>query len=231
MENINSTKRLSTFSRILMGLANKGISFMLIPFFILCINACSPPVTFDEPQPTDTKALSAFPKSLQGAYQSFEDNSELKITDYSIIRNYDTEFEIPLIELDSTYQMKGDTLIFSGLRVPFKKSNDTIRAQLHTAETLFMLSNQQILKKFKGHFFLNTYDKDGDYWEVKMLDYADGVLSIHSLNSTEDLVQLREVTEDQNDSSKHHFKPTKLEFKKFVKANGFRLQERFGKKN
>ncbi|MCA6445108.1 MAG: hypothetical protein IM600_16890, partial [Bacteroidetes bacterium] len=72
----------------------KRLKFITTIIILTSLFACEPPVTFNEPQPTDTDNLSKFPDRLQGQYLSLADNSVLVIGDKVIQRIYDFDQKI-----------------------------------------------------------------------------------------------------------------------------------------
>ena len=89
----------------------KQLKFITTIIILTSLFACEPPVTFNEPQPTDTDNLSKFPYRLQGQYLSIADNSTLVIGDKLIQRIYDFDLKIHPSQLDSNSRLSGDTII------------------------------------------------------------------------------------------------------------------------
>lgn len=194
--------------------------------------ACEPPVTFNEPQPTETDNLSKFPDRLQGQYLSIADNSTLSIGDKLIRRIYDYDFKVNINQLDSNYRISGDTIfnIKENESKILKREGDTIIEHIHTVDTLFQITYDNVVRKFKGCYFLNTrYDKES--WEVKKIQLVKGQLVISSISTKLDLENLKEVTETPQDTvPPYKFAATKKQFKKFIKNDGFSDNEIFVRK-
>ena len=73
------------------------------------------------------------------------------------------------------------------------------------------MSKINILKKYKGYYFLNR--KYGELnWEVEKLTIKKGQLTISEISNQFDLDQLREITNTSIDTL-YTFTPTKKEFK------------------
>lgn len=203
----------------------------LISTFIILtsLSACEPPVTFDEPQPTDTDNLSKFPNRLQAQYLSLADNSTLLISDKLIQRIYDYDYKVHPNQLDSTSRLVGDTVIDlkTNERTLIKHDGDSLVTHIHYIVTLFLMNYDNVVRKFKGYYFLNTrYDKES--WEVKKIQLSKGQLVISSISTKLDLDNLKEITETTQDTvPPYKFTATKKQFKKFVKADGFSDSETF----
>ncbi len=191
--------------------------------------ACEPPVTFNEPQPTDTDNLSKFPKRLQGQYLSLADNSSLSISDKLIQRIYDYDYKVHPNQLDSTTRLSGDTIIdlTTNEMTIIKRDGDSLINHIHYIDTLFQIDYDNVVRKYKGYYFINTrYDKTS--WEVKKIQLAKGQLIISSISTKEDIENLKEMTETATDTiPPYKFTATKKQFKKFIKSDGFSDSETF----
>jgi hypothetical protein len=206
----------------------KYIKFLLL---IAAFAACTdkPSVLFDQPQPPNGNNLDIIPKRLQGTYQSRKDSSMLSITDKLMIRLATLEFKVHKNKLDSGLVLRGDTLvdIKNNEKFPVKINGDSISAYSKYTDTLFDISKKNIIRKFKGYYFLNLpYDKE---WEVKKISLARGILTISSIAAKEDIDNLSEVKDTPADTLVHHVAPTRKQFRRFVKNEGFVEGEEFVK--
>ena len=193
--------------------------------------ACEPSVTFTEPQPVDTDNLSEFPRRLKGVYLSLSDSSILSINDKQIQRTYDFDYKIHPNQLDSTARLSGDTLINleTKERKLIKRDGDSLKIHIHSVDTLFQMDYGNVVRKFKGYYFLNTrYDKTS--WAVEKMNLSKGQLIISSISTKEDIENLKKITETTQDTvTNYNFTVSKKEFKKFVKNDGFSDSETFVK--
>jgi hypothetical protein len=203
----------------------------IISSFIILTSlfACEPPVTFDEPQPTDTDNLSKFPKRLQGQYLSLADNSTISVNDRLIQRIYDYDHRVHPNQLDSTSRLSGDTIIdvTANEKILIKRDGDSLITHVHYIDTLFQMNYDNVVRKFKGYYFLNTrYDKTS--WEVKKIQLTRGQLVIGSISTKHDIDNLKEITETPTDTvPPYKFTATKRQFIQFMKKDGFSLNETF----
>jgi len=206
----------------------------LISSFIILTSlfACEPPVTFNEPQPTESDNLSKFPNRLQGQYLSIADNSTLSIGDKLIQRIYDYDYKVHPNQLDSSARLSGDTIIDlkTNERTLIKRDGDSLITHIHFVDTLFQLNYDNVVRKFKGYYFLNTrYDKES--WVVKKIQFAKGQIVISSISTKLDLENLKEITETPQDTVRpYKFTATKKQFKKFIRNDGFSDSETFVRK-
>jgi hypothetical protein len=203
---------------------------IISPFIILTsLFACEPSVTFNEPQPANTDNLSKFPKNIQGQYLSLVDNSTLSISDKLIQRIYDYDYKVHTNQLDSTSQISGDTIIDlkTNEKTIIKHNGDSLIIHVYSIDTLFQMDYDNVVRKFKGYYFLNTrYDKTS--WEVKKIQLSRGQLVISRISTKQDIDNLKEITETPTDTVPvYKFTVTKKQFKKFIKNEGFSDSETF----
>jgi hypothetical protein len=194
----------------------------------LFLFACQPPVTFDKPQPDNVPALSHFSGRLQGEYISEQDNSNLIVTENTLIRIYDFDLKTHVSLLDSSMQLIGDSLfdLETNEGIPVRIEGDSIVQHIYETDTLFAINQENVLKKFKGYYFVNILSKDNT-WRVQKLEMSKGKLVLSSINNREDLDQLKAITETTQDTVPYIFSPAKRQFKDFVRNEGFRNKETF----
>jgi hypothetical protein len=207
----------------------KRICF-LWSIILLVLVSCQPPVVFDAPQPVDVTPLTGFPKRLEGKYLSSLDNSVLQITSGSLIRYYDFDMKIHISQLDSSQQLIGDTLfdLKTNRGTIIVLEGDSVVQHVNEIDTLFTIDALNVLKKFKGCYFVNTCTSPTT-WQVQKLEFTHGLLTLSSINNKEDIEQLKALTETPQDTMPYVFSPSRKEFKNFVKNEGFRSKEVFGK--
>ena len=203
----------------------------LISTFIILTSlfACEPPVTFNEPQPTDIDNLSKFPKRLQGQYLNLTDNSTLLVSDKLIQRIYDYDEKIHSSQLDSTSRLSGDTIIdlTTNEKTLIKREGDSLITHVHYIDTLFQMDYDNVVRKFKGYYFLNKRS-DKTSWVVKKIQLTKGQLILSSISTKQDIENLKEITETATDTVlPYKFAATKKQFKQFIKNDGFSDSEIF----
>jgi hypothetical protein len=210
---------------------NNYITVLLTGIMLLLLS-CEPAVTFNAPLPEHVRSLTNFPDRLQGNYLAADEASMLTITDKFMIRNYEFELKTHKDGLDTCYQLKGDTLVNIAANTKEKISlkGDTVIQYMTETDTLFSISPNNILKKFKGYYFLNKRIGD-NAWEVKKLTLQKGTLAIGRIADEVDIQKLKEITETTADTTSTHFTLTKLQLKKFIKQDGFAEEETFIRMN
>ena len=205
-----------------------GAAILIITAHIF--QGCEPAATFDKPQPDNVKSLTSFPQRLQGNYLSTDQASIVTITDNIITRHYDFDYKEHKDSIGSSYKIVGDTLVnlTDGTREKILIKGDTLIQHANWIDTLFSLSTDNILKHFKGYYFLNNRYND-NAWEVKELSLKKGVLTVGNIADKDDIQKLKGITETTDDTTSTHFTLTKRQFKTFIKQEGFGEQEVFNR--
>lgn len=143
------------------------------------------------------------------------------------------EDTLKISEIDTNEVIKNDSLFNTKTKEKYKikRVNDTLFSNYIYSDTIFTINKQNVLKKFKGYFFLNKLiDKTG-FWEVEKLHLTKGVLTINGIETENELELLQSITETKMDTIKpFRIKPTKKQFKEFIKKNGFTNGEIYVKK-
>ncbi len=207
----------------------KRLLFIVAPLFVLGIVACEPPVTFTEPQPVDKDNLPQFPTRIQGSYTSLSNQSTLVITDKCIVRSYSFYQKSHQDQLESTFALVGDTLTdtTTGEKTLAQRDGDSLILHIVGIDTLFQLDSDHLLRRFKGHYFLNKRS-DNATWEVQKMSLSKGQLVVSGISSEQEIENLKAITKSTNDTvAPYVFAPTKQQFKEFVKQDGFGESEVF----
>lgn len=194
------------------------------------IGSCEPPATFEQPQPADTKSLSTIPERIRGDYLSADQASTLTISDNQIYRTYDFDYKVHKDSLPPAKKLIADTLVdtISGAKEIVLVKGDTVLQHVHETDTLFSLSTDNLLKQFKGYYFLNKRYGEKQ-WTVQKLSLKNGALTVGNISEKDDIDRLKAITETVSDTASKHFNLTRKQFKAFLQKNGFSDEETFTK--
>ena len=206
----------------------------IISVFLILTNlfACStnePPVTFNEPQPAETRNLSKFPNKLQGNYLSLNDNSLLMISDNLIQRVTTFDDVIHLSELDSNSRLSGDTIFNSttNSRIVVKRKGDSLCFHDQHIDTLFQIGINNVLRRQNNNFFLST-KHDDESWIIQKINISDDQLLISNISLEMDKESLKVITKLTQDTiPPFKFSATQKQFTNFINSGGFKETERF----
>jgi hypothetical protein len=207
----------------------KNLTKILTLIILTSLYSCEQDETFKEPQPSAAENLSNFPLQLQGQYISLTDNSKLNIGDKFIERTYDYVVKMHPNQLNKNKRLSGDTIIDINTNEIslVKHEQDSLLINEGCLDKSFEINNASILRKFKGHYFLNVLN-DNNEWDVKMIQLIKGQLTISTINTKAEIENLKEIIETANDTiPPYKVKLTKDQSKEFVKDEKFRDNEIF----
>ncbi|MCK5169197.1 MAG: hypothetical protein KAQ75_04890 [Bacteroidales bacterium] len=198
------------------------IILLVLAFFI----GCGPYIWFKVPQPEGRENLSEFPDELTGKYSSVYDTSTIRIESDKIIREYRENLVMTKVEFS---EETGDSIsedtsftFADNWDITVNSFGDSVKVFSRKDEELFKISDQQILREYKGYYFLN-YQDTNDYWKVKILNLVKDTLEFDIILSDDDIENIRNITKVETvqdtteESSKYFLKPTKRELKKILK--------------
>jgi hypothetical protein len=200
------------------------IIFLNLIFCLLFISCKEPIVSFEVAQPENLKAQKEFPKKLIGTYYNSENDTELIIRKYFIFKKMLLKDTLKISELDKNEIIKNDTLYKLNSNEKYKiiKINDSLFSNYVFSDTIYNLKKTDVLKKFKGYYFLNKSIEKNGFWDVEKLNLTNGVLTINGIETENEISLLENITESKKDTVKPFtIKPTKKQFKEFIKKNGF----------
>jgi hypothetical protein len=140
-------------------------------------------VGFAQPFPGQAKDKAAFPAHCQGVYAAADPSYALCIGPAAVWKQkqrsetYRASWQqldslrllLGVNEADSTYQD------FEGNRHQLRiVGQDSVRDSWLRCDTIFSLAGPDggRLRKFQGHYYLNTRPKGADYWQVQRLEIA-----------------------------------------------------------
>jgi len=178
-----------------------------------------PVVTFDRTQPEGVDSLTVIPKKLVGKYISKNGVTNLIIESKRMIMHYDYEIKLPR---DST---NWDNLTAEE-KSCFRLENDSVIEHVVDVDTIFEISEDMVLKKFKGYYFLNTRKK-GNSWYVQKLQLNKGMLTIGSISTKDELKTLDKVNESPVDTTTYQVSFNRKQFHEYIDNEGFTKVDTF----
>jgi hypothetical protein len=206
------------------------ISMLVLSFLILA--GCSPTVVFNSPQPADKKDLGKFPSRHLGKYEEIEDSSLFVLEKYLIREQYQEDMNVPRIEIDTGKEfILKDNIIYipeTGEEVQITIRNDSIFGTYTTYDTVFRISGENILRKFRGYYFLNIRNGEEEWIVYKLKFRKKSNTSLCGISEEDEIGRLKEVTtviEEKNDKDKvikYIIKPEMGDFKQIIKEGYFK---------
>ncbi len=206
--------------------------YILLVTLIILSSCIEDRIKFEEPQPSNQKDLKRIPKKLRGTYFSTSDSTYLAINDITIIDCMNAEFRTLKdsldIEIDSTKIVNQSSnsikVEYGKIALLLKTYGDSIFVKYSYRDTLFEISERQILRRLKGHYFLN-YMWSETNWRVRRLTFENDLLTFSKVRLPKDITSLQEITNVrtiESDSGKvigYKLKPTRGEMKKLMKQS------------
>lgn len=216
-------------------------------FLIICLVSCVGNyeyVRFETAQPEGVKESKSFNKIVNGEYTNCSNSDDKLIISNELILNSRTfKFKSHRADLDFDSTITIDRSIdeeliklFTNEGYKIEISGDTINASQTTVDTVFWISENQVLKKFKGSYFLN-FKRDENSWDVSRLNLTKDTLLIGQISPSDTLLRFDfvEKTEDFDASDSttttvYSINPSKRQFKNLMKLNSFDECECYYKK-
>ena len=146
----------------------------------------------------------------------------LAISDRWMVRHYHSLLRQARGELDSLYQIINDSTILN--RDTHEESRisilrDTVTGYIDVHDTLFRISEYNVLRSFKGLYFLNK-DYFGS-WEVQMMKVDNRHLTLSEIPSIEGMDKLKKISSVAVDSASGEVTLSNEDFREFVRKGGF----------
>jgi hypothetical protein len=177
-------------------------------------------ISFNVSQPEGKNKLNEFPSRLFGIYKNYDTQEEITICKNIIFSVKFIKVTIPKSLKDS---LKNEKLFNTYFKITKLESikNDSLLVTYKIIDTIFELK-KDVLKKFKGHYFLN-YQQNSMKWNVKKLSYNKNVININAIETINEIKTMEDIMGLNSNDTLHSLivKPTKRQFKEFINKSGF----------
>ncbi len=177
--------------------------------------------------PVNGKVLRSIPLRYRGTYVNPEDGSKLYVDESGIIQEFDYQVRLHKDSLDFGDSLSNDTVFHlkAGDYTVVNRDGEFLKQRIMWTDTLFILTPDPVLRKYKGYLFLNTAIKGG--YVVQRLELRRGVLSINEITTAEEIQMLNEFDERDSDTITTPYSPDRKEFNKFLRKGGFQTGTKF----
>lgn len=177
----------------------RALTFLLLA---LSCASCDEAVGFLEPQPTNQRDLKRIPRPLRGVFQSTTDSTYLTIDNKTMVKWMDVEFQGVLdsfdLELDSAQMMrlKNEPILIAthNFQLGLRLAGDSVKGHYALSDTIFHISDERVLRRFKGHYFLN-FKKGENNWKVTKLTPLQKGLSFSKIVAVNNIDAIKEITQ------------------------------------
>lgn len=202
------------------------INALLLLVFTILVCSCkrSYPITFSEAQPTGVRNLSEIPRILHGIYINPVDSTELIINKQIIKTRFVFEFKFHKDEFQNSDVNKNDSLPNASgeSKSIMRMDGDSVIIRDEYIDTVFLLNQDQVLKKFDSCFYVST-KTDGLGWGVSRIEVSKDKIVLSYLSEVEDIEKLSQITERSLEPNiQNVITLTKKEFRDFIEDGGFR---------
>jgi len=188
---------------------------------LLLISCADNAIYFDKTQPEGVENLTQMPFFYIGEYID-RDSNLLTISKNSIIRKNWSIYVFTQLEIDSSNYLKIENNFIvnteTNEKLNFKKVKDTFFIENINIDTMFLMSENNVARKYKGNLILNF--RYNELWSVEIFSLKKRTLQQMSLNSKELFDKLSVISENEvitdsvsSDTLQMILKPTKKEFK------------------
>ena len=193
---------------------------------LILLLGCGPYIWFKVPQPAGGENLTEFPDNLLGKYESVVDTNVIRVEKYKVIREFRENLLMTKIEfreeVGDTISEDTSFMFTDNWKIDIRSYGDSVKVFSSKDEELFKISEIQLLREYKGYYFLN-YKDTNDYWKVKILRLVGDTLEFDFILKEEDIKSIKGITkvevftDSAEDPSKHFLDPTKRELRKILK--------------
>ncbi len=198
-----------------------NLKILAILLTVLSLFGCGPAATFDSPQPNGGRALTSFPSRLRAHYIEPGGDALIVVTATQVILQAEEYIKMDRDSFGISLSLCTNSSETSPIRyTDVAIDGDSLLVRATLTDTLFDMNAGDILKKFRGHYFLNAY-YDDTTWEVRQISLKNGILTLAIIHPEDDLKKLQAITESPDDTTTTHFALNRREFKEFVKNKGF----------
>lgn len=216
----------------------KNVLFFLA--FIVLLSSCNQNerVKFLEPQPRNLKAQKHFRNSYLGNYRNISNKNEhIHIEKNQIIKTIHYQFTVNRNALELNKRVNVDRNNDSSLIAYFEKlggkayiQGDSITYTSDLVDTLFKISNHEILKYYRRSYYLNVQTKDS-LWSVRKLNFNSDTILVGIISPHDTLLHYDYAEVDSLSSSKESkafiLDPSKKESKKLMRSDLFKTTEKY----
>ena len=200
---------------------------LLLSIPLLFLLACEPAVVFKDAMPPEVEAINTIPEQFHGVYMCESDSSRIYIErDHAVQESY-YQF---VTSIERVRESEDCSIVAGGLYLPGRKecipfewiNEDSITARVYELDTLMQFADDEVVKYYKGHLFLNKLSDD-NHWVTWMLTpQEDGSLLFELIEVPDNKRKVQEITIDyetiqkDEETVQYVINPTLVEFDRIL---------------
>ena len=214
-------------------------SFLLFGIALLLLQSCEYGILYDQPQPGGIENLNNFPQKLIGKYCDDSSNVDIVIEKNRVIKISYYDIEASKAEIDTLKDCKliGDSLFLGDVQqfIHVDIINDSVFGVLTTPDTLFTISQFNILRKLKSDYFLSLIHESGNWQVIRLRQFKKENIEFSVIPQSVDFDKLNSITpieqlKDHNDSILNYkVSPTFKQFEGMIRQGLFNKSEVYHK--
>ena len=201
----------------------------LLGFLLILLTAisCEPAVVFKDAMPPEVDAITTIPKQFHGVYMCESDSSRIYIErDHAVQESY-YQF---ITSVERVRESEDCSIVAGGLYLPGRKecipfewiNEDSITAKVYELDTLFEFADDEVMKLYRGHLFLNKYSDDNHWITWMLTPQEDGALLFELIEIPDNKRKVEEITIDYSiiqkdeETVQYVINPTLVEFDRIL---------------
>ncbi|MEO9804925.1 MAG: hypothetical protein ABJF04_16835 [Reichenbachiella sp.] len=209
-------------------LKNIGLKALLLALSFFA-SGCVAFVAFEKPQPFFKKNESRFDKRFQGMYFDSSDSRTLEITETAMLITSNETRAVPVNEIHSVSNagiIEANLSQSSNVSIPNR--TESIANVQERADTVFLISDCNILRQFKGKYYLNYKELD-KYWYLELMALEKGdkliisTVYVEDIETLEEEVPLVKIRDEKGVLVRVVLQPNKRQLKKLMRNKDYQM--------
>ena len=192
-------------------------------------------IYYNEPQPVNVDEVTSFPKKYIGTFGR-DYSHQLKVESKYVINSVIDSFDATKKQMDSLPELefRNNVVYDKATQKAYKTfvKNDSIQWEIKRLDTLFSFAKNETAKIYKSSLIFNT-EKDGKYL-VNIIKFDFMSNKYLQLGTRKDFVKIKnelkipfEATIENNDTSFVILKPSRADFRKLLRLEGFEYEKMY----
>ena len=214
---------------------NRMFSIVVLALFLM---GCEPGLVYENAVPPGLDNLTDIPELYRGSFVCSSDSTHVYVTDKAIIEEYYHQFVTSIDKIDES-----DNCVIVGRGIHFKDqqvcvpfeyiSYRLVTGKIYKVDTLFSISDKQVLRSYKGHLFFNYQMPQGNWVATMLTPTDDAGFHLRLLDMNEDVSKINAVSaqvetrELKDEKIQYIINPTLVEFDQIMDAPNRTACEKF----
>lgn len=192
-------------------------------------------IYFNEPQPTDVESVKRFPNKYIGTFNR-DYSHQLKVESKYVIKVEIESFDATKKQMDSLPELefKNNIVYDKATQKAYKTfvKNDTIQWETERLDTIFSFAENEVAKIYKSSLILNK-EVNGNYL-VNIIKFDFSSNKYLQFGTRKDFIKIKEQLKipfeanvENNDTTFVILKPSRADFRKLLRLDGFEYERMY----